>query len=414
MRRMVFWIFLIFLSQCKRTVTLDVSDLQKKKYPYNGYVYPLSGLNLRAAPKTGKVLAIMRMNESITIESCDENQPVAIDNRPGHWCKAKYGNLQGYAFSGYVTEYRHDFYYMVRALEGTALREKPEFPGKQLALVPTNHSGTILTVGVSAELQGKKGYWLNAEYKGMQGWFFSTEVVTSESEQQLWHHYSMKLTPVDLKEIEFNLVAERKIASSISEYQTKDYLVYQLDYKKSDDDCEGPRNRVVFHRIADNKFFGEKYFSEEIMEFNTNFENSVITYSRHCWCCCLAGEDATIYWLLKGKVMLMHYPMPSEKPRCVNNGLYALIRRHNEIRSVRNGSNTAYLFYMQKPKCAAAEGFADSNSSDLFAKLDLQSQSIQIEQYQDVGIPPAFSALWHGAKPITNDFRKPIMNEHED
>lgn len=130
-----------------------------------------NGLMLRKLPTTNaESLVIIPQGEEVGVLQYLKTTEI-VEERWGNWCRVRYGQKEGYLFSGFLTFTKAQ----VTNEEGAKLRQKASIESKMELWIPANSKVFLLSNAPvkKGTLGGVTGVWYKAAYQKKQGYLFS-------------------------------------------------------------------------------------------------------------------------------------------------------------------------------------------------------------------------------------------------
>ncbi|OJJ15521.1 hypothetical protein BKI52_37170 [marine bacterium AO1-C] len=151
-----------------------IFDTDLKGVKQRALVNTKTKLMLRKGPSTStpSIVVIDPYEEVAVLEILKKTE--IVEAREGSWCKVRFGQYEGYIFSGFLAFTKAQ----VKSENGTKMRQKPTLNVKMELFIPKGSVIFLLSdEPIRQEFIGKaSGFWYKVAYKRKQGYVFSTDL----------------------------------------------------------------------------------------------------------------------------------------------------------------------------------------------------------------------------------------------
>jgi hypothetical protein len=409
-------LFLLFVSGCEKPVNPFGPPLY--------YVSTVSGLSVRESPGlNGKLIDLLPYNKEVQIlERSDLS--LEIGYLSGHWVKIQYASdedeksiKQGWVFDGYLSDRPIERYFLVSAIDGLELRQRPDLQAGIIARLPNGTTGLIETAGRRIDtIGGRRGFWFRTTFDEVKGWAFSGAVVLAGRRYDLEARNKLGVDDRELEESDIRLDKISRSALSVKVHDLKDFRVHAVRFHLREHEiCDRQESILVFERKRDGQRFTTSGFSSRIEKENYPLNGALLIRSRDCACCASEDRLQVIFPDRAGPRMINFYKENLEARCEVDPPMQRIVFRSENRIDPESGD--LFLFW-QEPDCGfevdqqtakekqksrirsktirVVQDFRHS----IFARIRFKEGRLRIDRYQDRSIPPSLRDAWERSDPL--------------
>ncbi len=365
---------------------------EPKKYYFK--VFPLDGVSLRS--KDDREIQKIAYGEEVEFIRIE-------DNKYYFRFKDKEGILNTYD----LVELKEHIYFKVSTSLGLNLREAPDMKSKILVTTPYQTVGEIIEADKTIyTIQDRKGYWVKTSFENKVGWLFSGFVFLSNKKENLPDLQN------DLEKDFFNFFREVYLISpefssrflinqkqNLNASENKNKFEFVSEIEKGSPDCMDFTKLFYVNKFTG--FFHRLGNADENILLR-DFGKVFLVKNHGCLqCCCYYGQE-TIYFIVKDRIAshFLSDMNDKEDSKCGTKAQNIKISKDsvNTFLYIKYGDCGKDTFgYMQREEL---EKNFKSFTHDMFIKIKINEDDLDIKRVIDKGIPAEYKQEWEEAEEI--------------
>lgn len=374
-------------------IKANVIGSEPKKYYFK--VFPLQGVSLLS--KDDKEIQKIAYGEKVEF--------ISIHNFVRSEYIVKFKDKEGILKEHDLIESKGKVYFKVSTISGLNLRESSDMKSKIIVTLPYQTVGEVIEADKTVyTIQDRKGYWVKTSYENKVGWLFSGFVFVSsdkdkfrdeeEDREQWFFNYFKELKEWEPIRAEYN-------SSRMNESEDSSLLNgfrFIEEKNKGTDECS--ENSKLFFVNSGKDFFYDLTIGVESYKSKDYGKIFFMRYEG-CHCCCSYWGELIVFVL---RNRLFSHSVSSDAAMggyLQNEKCWTKIQ--NIKYSKQNSMAYIYAMYgdceMKYTEMDRIEVFK-SFTHDIFIKIKINEDDLDIKRIIDKGIPAEYKQEWEEAKEI--------------